>query len=82
MDRPHEDANEKEGLALPISSLQPATIFSTALAKHKSSDVEKLHIDIEQQLGVPGATAIREVGHNIILLTQTVVLCCIFHHFN
>jgi hypothetical protein len=61
LERPCEDPNEKEGLALPISSLQPAAFFSTLLAKHRSSDVEKLHVDTEQQLGDPGASAIREL---------------------
>ena len=61
LERPCEDVNEKEGLPLPASSLQPSTFFNTLLAKHRSSDVEKLHVDTEQQLGVPGATAIKEV---------------------
>lgn len=61
LERPCEDVNEKEGLPLPASSLQPATFFSTLLAKHRRSDVEKLHINTKQQLGVPGATAIREL---------------------
>lgn len=61
LERPCEDANVKEGLALPISTLQPVTFFSTLLAKHRSSDVEKLHIDTQQQLGDPGASAIREL---------------------
>lgn len=61
LERPCEAANGKEGLALPISSLQLATFFSTFLAKHRTSDVEKLHINTKQQLGVPGATAIREL---------------------
>jgi hypothetical protein len=67
LERPCEDAVEKEGLALPISSHQPATFFSTVLAKHRSSGVEKLLTNAEQQLGVPGATAIREVGFNIFV---------------
>lgn len=61
LERPCEDVNEKEGLLLPASSLQPATFFNTLLAKQRSSDVEKLHVDTEQQLGVPGATAIKEL---------------------
>jgi NET1-associated nuclear protein 1 (U3 small nucleolar RNA-associated protein 17) len=61
LERPYEDANEKEGLTLPVSSLQPATFFSSLLAKHRISDVEKLHIDTEQQLGEPGAFAIRDM---------------------
>jgi hypothetical protein len=61
LETPCKDVNEKEGLPMPASSLQPATFFSTLLAKHRSSDVEKPRVDTEQQLGVPGATAIKEV---------------------
>lgn len=61
MERPCEDVNEKERLPLHASALQPATFFSTLLAKHRISDVEKLHVNTEQQLGVPGATAVKEV---------------------
>ncbi|XP_069683922.1 WD repeat-containing protein 75 [Periplaneta americana] len=61
LDKPGEDSAIKEGITLPVSSVQTTSLFGTVLAKQSKSDVEKLLVDTTQQLGVPGAAAIKQL---------------------